>query len=206
MPANNGQQTKSETVNAGETYMNKGWFSIPGVRPGDRTLKEQMIGLQPALDEAKGKSLLDLGCAEGLIAREFARAGAREVVGIELLAAHLAVAKVQCRDFPQIKFIWAHLGDYIKSLASFPQYDIVLALGIIHKLHDPVVPMRFAAQSAKRLVVFRAPAKKYDGLIKSKFTDAKCNVPEVMTSEGFVEERLIAGVRGEACQYWRRVK
>jgi len=184
--------------------MNKGWFSIPGVRPGDRTLKEQMMGLQPALDECAGKTVLDLGCAEGMIGREFARAGASEVVGIELLSSHLAVAKVQCRDFPQMKFICAHLGDYIQTLETIPQYDIVLALGIIHKLHDPVVPMRFAAQSARDLLIFRAPAKKYDGLIKSKFTDAKCNVPEIMASEGFVEEKLIPGVRGEAAQHWRR--
>ena len=187
--------------------MDKGWFRVPGLRPnGDRTLEEQMKGLQPALDECKGKTVLDLGCAEGSISLEFAKAGAKAVVGIELLAAHLAIAKLQCKNFPQVTFIWSHLGDYIQSRESFPQYDIVLALGIIHKLHDPVVPLRFAAQSARDLLVFRAPAKKYDGLIKSKHTDAKCNVPEVMKSEGFVEEKLILGVRGEACQYWRRVK
>jgi 2-polyprenyl-3-methyl-5-hydroxy-6-metoxy-1,4-benzoquinol methylase len=184
--------------------MNKGWFKIPGVRDGDRTLKEQMIGLEPALAEAKGKTVLDLGCAEGLIAREFARAGAKQVVGIELLAAHLAVAKAQCRGLDNISFICAHLGDYIVTLESIPQYDIVLALGIIHKLHDPAVPLRFAAQSAKSLVLFRAPAKKYDGLIKSKHTDLKVDVPELMQAEGFAEEQLIPGVRGEAVQYWRR--
>lgn len=183
--------------------MNKGWFTIPGVRPGDRTLKEQMMGLRPALNECAGKTVLDLGCAEGLIAKEFALAGAAQVTGIELLSSHLAVAKVQCRGL-NIKFICAHLGDYIKTLETIPQYDIVLTLGIVHKLHDPAVPMRFAAQSAKDLLVFRAPAKKYDGLIKSKFTDAKCNVTEIMASEGFVEEQLIPGVRGEAAQYWRR--
>ena len=184
--------------------MNRGWFKIPGVRDGDRTLKEQMLGLEPALAEAKGKTVLDLGCAEGLIAREFARAGAKHVVGIELLAAHLAVARVQCKGIDNIEFICAHLGDYIAALESIPQYDIVLALGIIHKLHDPAAPLRFAAHSAKTLMLFRAPAKKYDGLIKSKHTDVMCNVPKLMQAEGFVDEKLIPGVRGEAVQYWRR--
>ena len=187
--------------------MNHGWFRVPGIRPnGDRTLAEQMLGLRPALDECRGKRVLDLGCAEGSISIEFARAGASEVVGIELLEAHLAVAKVQARDVPNMRFIQAHLGDYIATLESIPEFDIVLALGIIHKLHDPGVPMRFAAQSAKDLVIFRAPAKTYDGMIKSKFRDTKCNVPEIMASEGFVEEKLIPGVRGEAAQYWRRQK
>lgn len=184
--------------------MDRGWFSIAGVRPGDRTLKEQMIGLDLALKEARGKTVLDLGCAEGLISREFAKAGAKSVLGIELLASHLAVAKVQCRDVPQVQFVQAHLGDYIKARESFPQYDIVLALGIIHKLEDPAIPLRFAAQSARSLVVFRAPAKKYDGLIKSKHSDIKCDVPKIMKSEGFIETALIEGVRGEAAQYWRR--
>lgn len=184
--------------------MNKGWFDIRGVRPGDRTLKEQMMGLAPALAECKGKTVLDLGCAEGLIGREFALAGATRVLGIELLQAHLNVAKKVCKDVPQVSFICAHLDDYAKTLETIPQYDIVLALGIIHKLHDPAVPLRFAAQSAKSLMLFRAPAKKYDGLIKSKHTGVKVNVPQVMKAEGFVDEQLIPGVRGEAVQYWRR--
>ena len=185
--------------------MVKGWFKVPGIRPdGDRTLAEQLMGLQPALAETRGKTVLDLGCAEGLITNEFAKAGAKRVTGIELLASHLAVAKIICRDHTNVNFICEHIGEYIKGLETFPQYDIVLALGIIHKLEDPGVPLRFAAKSARELLVFRAPAKKYDGLIKSKFTDSMCNVPEIMAEEGFLEEQLIPGVRGEAAQYWRR--
>jgi len=184
--------------------MDRGWFTIPGVRPGDRTLQEQMLGLDLALKECAGKTVLDLGCAEGLISREVARAGAKSVLGIELLAAHLAMARVQCRDFPQVNFVEAHLADYIKARESIPKYDIVLALGIIHKLQDPAVPLRFAAQSARQLLVFRAPAKKYDGLIKSKHTEITCDVPKIMKAEGFIETALITGVRGEAAQYWRR--
>jgi len=184
--------------------MDKGWFDIPGVRRGDRTLKEQLMGLEPALAECKGKTVLDLGCAEGLIAREFARAGAASVLGIELLQAHIVVAQVQCRDYPQVRFIRSHLDDYIKTRESFPKYDIVLALGIIHKLLDPNIPLRFAAQSARDLVLFRAPAKKTNGQVKSKHSNVLCDVPAVMTGEGFVDEQTIPGVRGEAVQYWRR--
>jgi len=81
---------------------------------------------------------------------------------------------------------------------------LVLALGIIHKLRVPSVPLRFAARSAKDLVVFRAPAYATNGIVRAKHFDAYCNVPQIMGDEGFVEERLIPGVRGEAAQYWRR--
>lgn len=182
----------------------KGWFTIPGVRKGDRTLEEQMMGLAPALEECKGKTVLDLGCAEGLISREFARAGAAAVTGIEMLQTHLLYAQQMCKGIKNINFICAHIGDYIKTLERIPQYDIVLALGVIHKLPDPNVPLRFAAASAKNLLLFRAPAIKHGGKVKSKHGDAMCDVNAVMSEMGFVDEKTIQGVRGEAVQYWRR--
>ena len=183
----------------------KGWFKVPGIRPhGDRSLSEQMLGLAPALAEATGKSVLDLGCAEGLIAREFARAGAADVHGIELLAPHLEVARQACRDAPQVRFTCANLADWIAAHPEPEPYDIVLALGIIHKLRDPALPLRFAARSARTLLLFRAPARATDGWVKSKHYEGRVHVPQTMAAEGFAEEALLPGVRGEAVQYWRR--
>lgn len=183
----------------------KGWFKVPGIRPdGDRTIAEQVLGLKPALDEARGKSVLDLGCAEGCISAEFAKAGAARVVAIELLAPHLEVARRYCKGLAQIEFVQAHLDEWAEAHPEPERFDIVLALGIIHKLHDPHVPLRFAARSCRSLLCFRAPAMATDGIIKSKHTARPCNVPKVLTFEGFTEEQLIPGVRGEAVQYWRR--
>lgn len=184
----------------------KGWLKVPGLRPqGDRTLEEQMLGLAQALEFARGKTVLDLGCAEGLIGREFAHAGATLVVGVELVATHLEVARVACKGYPQMRFIQAHLGDYIRAAPVPPeQFDVVLALGIIHKLDDPTVPLQFAARSARKLMCFRAPAKATNGNIKSKFSTKTVNVPRTMREEKFLEGETIPGVRGEAVQYWWR--
>ena len=187
----------------------KGWLMVPGIRPdGDRTLEEQMMGLTPALEECRGKTVLDLGAAEGLIGREFARAGAVSVLGIELLETHLEVARKACAGYPQMRFICSNLLTYILRLAGQKpqQFDLVLCLGVIHKMPDPSIPLRFAAQSARSLLVFRAPAAAIDGVVKSKYSGGKVNVPQVMREEGFVEEALIQGVRGEAAQYWRRAR
>lgn len=188
----------------------KGWFKVPGIRPdGDRTVNEQMLGLDRALAECKGKRVLDLGCAEGCISAAFARAGAAEVVGIELLAEHLNVARKVCKGLP-VRFICAHLQDHVGRHPMPAQFDIVLALGIIHKLEDPNVPMIWAARAAGDLLCFRAPAKTEksgnDYLIKSKFGTASCNVPKTMRAHGFTDEGTVNGVRGEAVQYWRRKK
>lgn len=186
----------------------KGWFKIPGIRPeGDRSIEEQMLGLERALDQARGKRVLDLGCAEGPIAAAFARAGAIEVVGIELLATHLDVARKVCKGLP-VRLICAHLGEYIAKNPKPEQFDIVLALGIVHKLEDPNVPMKWAAAAAADLLCFRAPARKEpegaDYTIKAKHGNLVCNVPKTMRQAGFVDEGTIRGVRGEAVQYWRR--
>lgn len=187
----------------------KGWLKVPGIRPfGDRSLEEQMKGLDRALAECKDKTVLDLGCAEGLIGLEFAKAGAKQVLGIELLESHLQIARKACKGWPQMQFVRSHLGEYMLANPQPQQFDIVLALGIIHKLDEPGVLLNWAARSAKTLLCFRAPAhtekKGDDYFVKSKFTDARCNVPATMRKHGFVDEGIFVGVRGEAVQYWRK--
>lgn len=190
--------------------MNKGWFKVPGIRPdGDRTIAEQMMGLDHGLSIAKGKSVLDLGCAEGLISLEFAKAGASRVVGIELLEEHLKVAeKLRAKhpDGSRVHFIRKNLGTHILDNPEHERFDIVLILGIIHKLENPAVPLRFAANCAKEALIFRAPAKATDGVVRSKHTGVKCNVPKILNESGFKEFLLVPGVRGEAAQYWRRMQ
>src|SRR3990167_3595291 len=189
--------------------MTRGWFKVPGIRPdGDRTVREQLIGIEDALVECIGKTVLDLGCAEAAISLEFAKSGAKSVLGIELLESHLEIARKLCKDYTQITFHCAHLRDYILDHPDPEQFEIVLALGIIHKLHDPAVPLRWAAQSTKDLLLFRGPGreelKTWDGTIKSKHTKVSCNVPQIMKEEGFVLEQQVSGVRGEGVHYYRR--
>jgi len=189
----------------------KGWLSVPGIRPtGDRTLEEQMLGLEKALAECAGKSVLDIGCAEGLIGREFARAGARRVVGLELLASHIEVAREACKDHPQMEFIVSHLGTWAAKHPQPERFDIVLALGVIHKLKDLKPGLVWAARSAGDLLCFRSPAYTEpvdaDYYVHAKYGGDKVNVPATMREEGFVDEgKQTPGPRGEMVQYWRRV-
>jgi len=185
--------------------LSKGWIAVPGIREqADRTLSEQMAGLEHALSLTSGKTVLDLGCAEGLIGREFALAGAVSVLGIEVLETHLEVARKACADCKQMRFICANLEDYMQRHEPPAQFDIVLCLGIAHKLRNPESVMRFSCRSARDLVCFRAPASAWDGWFRAKHGGERCHVPTIMAKQGFTLERHVAGKRGEGVEYWRR--
>jgi len=185
----------------------RGWFKIPGIREqGDRTIEEQMLGLGPALEEAKGKTVLDLGCAEGAISKAFAEAGAASVLGVESLEGHLAVARKLCKALPNVRFVRSHLQDYMPAHEPPDQFDIVLILGIIHKIEDPGWPLGFACRSARDLILFRGPARAGNGIVTSKHGKQSVHVPTVMHRYGFRLEKRIAGARNEGVEYWRREK
>ena len=185
---------------------NKGWLSVPGIRErADRTLAEQTHGLEAAFAEAQGATVLDLGCAEGLIGREFAIRGATRVLGMELLQDHLDVARKACADQPQMEFRQTNLFYHAQTVHPEP-YDIVLALSVIHKMPVPETLLRWAAKSARKLLLLRAPKWAHKGTqIRSKLQDGPlCDTVAVMKSEGFVHEKTINNPRNEQLHYWRR--
>jgi SAM-dependent methyltransferase len=140
----------------------RGWFKLPG-QEGDRAVADQMRGLAHALEEVKKAALigrpltvLDLGCAEGAIALEFAKAGAARVVGLELMARFLEVARELCRGYP-CEFQCVDLNRAVVEV-THEGYDVVLALAVLHKLREPARVLRLFAGLARELLVIRMPA------------------------------------------------
>lgn len=158
-----------------------------------RSLEEQLQGLAPALAAAKGKTVLDLGCAEGWIAREFQDAGAVAVHGVE------------CNDnlelVPEVR-IWLWNLDHGLPPGLSPKYDIVLLLAIVHKLRHPEQRLREYAAKANERVVIRLPEGS-TGFVRSKnFAKETCDCVAVMQEEGFTLEQVLPGPRGEQVQHW----
>lgn len=191
--------------------LGKGWFKIPGVRElGDRSAKEQLAGVREALVEAPNATVLDLGCAEGLIGLEFAKAGAASVVGVELVAMHIEVGMEACKSHPQVSFVHSDIDSYADRFGvSPPQYDIVLILSIIHKVPRPAKPLLFAARSARSLLLLRPPHWAKGFVIGTKDDHESIhsvNAKELLEAEGFGLERIDSGARNEPVQYWRRLR
>ena len=139
----------------------KGWFKIAGVQDGDRTLDEQMKGLERLLTRVPGKSVLDLGCAEGLIGAQLVAAGAVEVDGVNVVEHELAAAKKLHKGKP-MRFFRAHLGNADERALLdgelLARYDVVLLLSVLHKVKDPQAFLEWAVGYADELVVIRLPA------------------------------------------------
>jgi SAM-dependent methyltransferase len=130
----------------------KGWFKTDA-QDGDRTLTEQMQGLEPLLRMVLNKSVLDVGCAEGLISLTLHEAGARSVHGIEIVPEHVRVANAMRNGRP-ISFEVADA----QAFRPTRRYDIVIMLAVLHKLPDPMTACFKFADAAIESCVIRLPA------------------------------------------------
>lgn len=177
-----------------------GWFAVPG-QTGDRTLAEQLTGLEYALAEAPGKTVSDFGCAEGLISLEFARAGAT-VRACDANLESIEIAKGLRADL-SVSFEALNIN-MIAELSPKPwRADIVLALAILHKLRIPERGLRFMAAATAGLLVIRHQGGS-KGLIRSKHNGNSCESAPILEECGLRIEREVPGPRDELVHYWRR--
>lgn len=100
----------------------------------------RFVGLEELLDNAQGKSVLDLGCNESLISYEFARNGARLIHGLEKDFSRVVFGKRLFRDVAIEHRV--ETSDFSHPPARLdqehawllPKYDMVLFLGVYHHL------------------------------------------------------------------------
>lgn len=188
--------------------MRKGWFIIENVQDGDRTLEQQVEALRPAIAECAGKTVLDIGCAEALVTREFILGGAVRAFGVDAVPDHLEVARGICKGLP-VEFALAKLGTDPMPGSPFGDktYDIVLALGVAHKLPLPEVGITIAAQLSRDLVLLRSGTRQEGGIIHNKYRPhITCDAHAIMRSNGFELEQVVAGPSPfhESVEYWRK--
>jgi 2-polyprenyl-3-methyl-5-hydroxy-6-metoxy-1,4-benzoquinol methylase len=181
-----------------EIQLRRGWFDIPGFQRGDRTLAEQMMGVD---FEVNGKTVLDLGCAEGLIAMEIKKRGAALVHGVEYNDQILEKAIRLARG--QVAFFKHNLNDGLPS-ACLEQYDVVLLLAILHKLQNPDLALRCCVARARERVIIRLPFGSSGRIIGKHYPYGHCDINETMPDCGFRLERFVDGPRMEMVQHWVR--
>lgn len=162
-------------VNDGRNH----YFCAPefGLR-GKWTLEFRLEGASPLLALAPGARILDIGCAEGLIARHILSAGAQMVHGFDLDRGRIDAAGVICADMPatfRAESITPWAG-FLQRQGGFllPQYDIVLYLGV-HQHLDP-----------------KLRGDVIEGLIERTGSAIAIRMPDNLFDDEHIAERLIA--------------
>jgi len=178
-----------------------GWFEIPGVQRGERELNDQLMGLRPALAEARDNRVLDLGSAEGLISRAMLEAGAVSVECVELNDQYIAEARRQLNGLQAVIHRW----DLNDGLPSVGGAEIVLMLAILHKLKQPLALLSQVLEVVKpRLIVIRYP-RNCDGVIVDGRSEFKpWDVAGYLGKNRYRQEAREMGPRRELTVYYRR--
>ena len=174
-----------------------GWFTAVG-RQGDRTLEQQLTGLELLMTEVPGKTVLDAGCAEGLISIELARQGAT-CHGLDCVPGHIDVARSLAVDLP----CTFEVVDLNRSDLNFGLVEIVLMLAILHKLENPSKVCAGLASLARELCVIRLPPR--GPVIKDQRSGfVEHDIDAVMQAAGFELTDIDVGHLDEWVGYYRR--
>ncbi len=98
-------------------------------------------------------SCLDLGCNQGYFAIKLAQQGCREVLGVDARVSNIQDADLMRRiyDLPHLQF--RHLNLWQINAGNFGQSDVVLLLGLLYNLENPLGALRLAHALARRVVI-----------------------------------------------------
>jgi len=100
-----------------------------------------------------GKTVLDVGCGSGVYAADFARRGARRVVGVDLSAGMLALAEREAAEQGVAARCEFRRGDFA-TLTFDESFDVSVAMGVFDYLSDPAPFLaRMASLTRARVVV-----------------------------------------------------
>ena len=185
--------------------MKKGWFKIAGVQDGDRTLEMQLTGLELLLENVAGKTVLDLGCAEGLISKHVIDRGAAQVDGLSIVESEIDMARKLTVGLPA-QFHVVDLRAWNKWLEANPRrlrprYDVVLMLSVIHKMKIIAPFVELALTFADDWLALRAN----DVVVDPRSGNIPYQLDERVRRE-FDLKFKGPGPHGEQVSIWRRRK
>lgn len=158
-----------------------------------RTLEQQLTGLEDLLSMVNGRSILDVGAAEGAISIRCAQMGARAVYGIEIVPEFVEQARKDAFNvsprsgvagFPvRCTFVQGDANTWAPDAGE--QYDIVLMLAILQKLRDPSAACKRIARCARELVVIRLPPGNAPVIIDQRSGMRPHDIEHAMREAGF---------------------
>ena len=102
-------------------------------------------------DSIADRAVIDIACHQGWFSTQLAEMGARDVLAVDACAEHVADATL-IRDALGLKNMRVAQSDvHALSAATQGTFDIVLMLGLIYHLENPVGALRVARALTKRI-------------------------------------------------------
>lgn len=164
--------------------MRKGWFKIENVQDGDRTVEDQLKGLDRLLTSVSGKVVLDLGCAEGLIGKVLLERGARRVFGAEVVPEAVYQA-MQGMDPSVFQVVRHDLNEASRWLIADAEADVVLMLAILHKLRRPQDLLEAVLETRPGLIVIRLPPATAPVIADARSNYVRYDVEQACLAHGY---------------------
>jgi SAM-dependent methyltransferase len=168
----------------------KPWFRI-GDNGGQWDISRQDAGLDEI--DFKGKTVLEIGCAEGLVALQNLKRGAKLSHGIEFRERAVEVAKSIAGVLglsASAKFYWGDIRDtrrVLNQTGMLEKYDVVIAMAVLQKVpNQPEVLGKILEKCAATLVL-RLPLRelyKYR-LFRWRYSWGVVDPVEVARKNGF---------------------
>jgi 2-polyprenyl-3-methyl-5-hydroxy-6-metoxy-1,4-benzoquinol methylase len=125
------------------------------------------------IGDVAGKSVLDIGCGSGVYSVDFARRGARRVLGVDFSANMLELARQEAKNYAAqdvCEFVQANFLD----LETEETFDYSLAMGVFDYLPEPVPFLRKMADMTREKFVISMPGhsliRKRARLLRYKLT------------------------------------
>ncbi len=137
----------------------KPWFII-GDNGGQVHIQRQASGLSQV--DMKGKTVFELGCAEGLVSLYCEERGASIVHGLEKRVRAVEVARSlagYAKKSDKVKFFQGDLLKPKKALnqeGMLPQYDIVMANAVLQKVNKSADILQTILERCTQTAVLRA--------------------------------------------------
>jgi 2-polyprenyl-3-methyl-5-hydroxy-6-metoxy-1,4-benzoquinol methylase len=166
------------------------WFTI-GDNGGQMPLDRQDAGLGEI--DFKGKTVLEIGCAEGLVSFANLKRGAKLVHGIEYRDRAVEVARSMAGILGHQQAAKFFQGDIrqtrtvLNQASMLERYDIVMAMAVLQKVADQATIFRQLLAKCASTMVLRLPERalyRYR-LLNRQWSWGPADPVEVAKEEGF---------------------
>jgi len=177
-------------------------------------MNQQLAGLAPLFERCQDKSVLDLGCAEGVISHLLVKHGAANAHGVDIIPEYIKMANKWAggnipwaldpeRRKPPKNFVF-EVQD-LNTWQPIGTYDIVLALASLHKVRNPSEACERYADAAKELMVIRVPPGNGEMIVDQRSGMVPHDLGRIMRAKGFKLLRSEVGTFNEITHYYERV-